>query len=283
MVKTRFAPSPTGHLHLGHAYAALVAARLGDGYLLRIDDIDHTRCRPAFTDQIFDDLQWLGLQWHGPVIYQSQRLDAYDAALATLRAADLVYPCYLSRAELGDFLSAPHANTASAPAPRTYNALSQQETDQRIAAGMQPAWRLHADKAIDYLAAAGTKPQWLDAASGNHIDASLTAFGDVVLGRKDIGTSYHLSVVIDDAMDRVSLVTRGDDLRDSTHVHAILQALLDLPSPAYLHHPLVNDAAGNRLAKRDDARSIVSLREDGISAQEIIDSLPDIPALPISH
>jgi glutamyl-Q tRNA(Asp) synthetase len=269
---TRFAPSPTGLLHLGHAYSALVASHLGDGYILRIDDIDHTRCRPEFTDQIYRDLEFLGLPWRGAPVFQSQRLAAYEDALASLRARDLVYPCYLTRAELAGVLSAPQ----EAPVA-TDRAIPVAEVERRSEAGMSPAWRLRTDRALDLVG----DLTWIDLATatgvGRHRPVNMSAHGDVVLARRDIGTSYHLSVVVDDSLDGVSLVTRGTDLAESTHVHRLLQALLDLPSPAYFHHDLVRDAAGNRLAKRHDAESIHQLREDGQSAEDIAASLPAMP------
>ena len=277
MAVTRFAPSPTGHLHLGHVFSAHIAAALGDGYVLRIDDIDHTRCRPEYTQQIFHDLRWLGLPWTGPVQFQSDRLVAYDEALQRLKETGLVYPCFLKRAEINEILSAPQrgaetTNTPFAP-PSTFGALSQQEIDHRISSGALPAWRLHSNKAIKMFGAVA----WQDAATGQAIASNLDMFGDVILARKDIGTSYHLSVVIDDALDNVSLVTRGADLQPSTHIHRVLQAALNLPSPAYFHHELIVDESGRRLAKRDQAKSITFLRESGATPIEIIESLPKIP------
>jgi len=264
---TRFAPSPTGLLHLGHAYSALVAARLGNGYLLRIDDIDHTRCRPAFTEQIYRDLEFLGLPWRGDPIFQSHRMDTYARALASLQARELVYPCFLTRAELAKVLSAPQ----EAPVA-TDGVISSGEAARRSEHGMSPAWRLRTAHALDLVG----DLTWRDLRSGTDRPVDMTAHGDVVLARRDIGTSYHLSVVVDDSLDGVTLVTRGADLEDSTHVHRLLQALLDLPSPAYFHHGLVRDAAGNRLAKRHDAKSIRQLRDAGMSASDMLASLPNI-------
>jgi len=265
-VKTRFAPSPTGQLHLGHAFSALVAARLGGGYHLRIDDIDHTRCRPEYTDQIFEDLRFLGLQWDGAPTRQSDRLPASDAALQQLRAMELVYPCYLTRTELAAVLSAPQ----DAPLA-TDTALPRDEQARRAEQGMAPAWRLRTEAA---LAQAG-KICWTDLRTGTHRAVDMRAHGDVVIARRDIGTSYHLSVVIDDAMDGVSLVTRGADLEDSTPIHRLLQALLGLPAPAYFHHNLIRDAAGARLAKRSRSQAIAELRTRGLAATDILSQLPD--------
>lgn len=269
---TRFAPSPTGLLHLGHAYSALVASRFGDGYILRIDDIDHTRCRPEFTEQIYRDLEFLGLPWRGEPVFQSHRLAAYADALASLRARDLVYPCYLTRAELAEVMSAPQ----EAPVA-TDRAIPAAEAERRSEAGKSPAWRLRTDRALDLVG----DLTWTDIAAkaeaGRHRPVNMSAHGDVVLARRDIGTSYHLSVVVDDSLDGVTLVTRGADLENSTHVHRLLQALLDLPSPAYFHHDLVRDAAGSRLAKRHDSESIQQLRKAGQSANDIAASLPPVP------
>ena len=275
---TRFAPSPTGQLHLGHAYSALVASRLGDGYILRIDDIDHTRCRPEFTEQICHDLEFLGLPWRGGPVFQSHRLAAYAEALASLRARDLVYPCYLTRAELASVLSAPQ----EAPVA-TDRAIPAAKAERRSDKGMSPAWRLRTDRALDLVGALTWKDLAADPGADQHRPVDMSAHGDVVLARRDIGTSYHLSVVVDDSLDGVTLVTRGADLEASTHVHRLLQALLDLPSPAYFHHGLIRDAAGDRLAKRHDAESIKQLRDAGQSADDIVMSLPPVPeTLPFS-
>ena len=275
---TRFAPSPTGQLHLGHAYSALVASRLGDGYILRIDDIDHTRCRPEFTEQICHDLEFLGLPWRGGPVFQSHRLAAYAEALASLRARDLVYPCYLTRAELASVLSAPQ----EAPVA-TDRAIPAAEAERRSDKGISPAWRLRTDRALDLVGALTWQDLAADPGTGRHRPVDMSAHGDVVLARRDIGTSYHLSVVVDDSLDGITLVTRGADLEASTHVHRLLQALLDLPSPAYFHHGLIRDAAGSRLAKRHDAESIKQLRDAGQSADDIVMSLPPVPeSLPFS-
>ncbi len=231
---TRFAPSPTGLLHLGHAYSALVASRLGDGYILRIDDIDKTRCRPAFTEAICRDLEFLNLPWRGDPVFQSHRMTVYEEALASLRARDLVYPCYLTRAELANILSAPQEAPVATDA-----AIPADEVARRSEQGMSPAWRLRTARALDL----ARHLSWDDLRTGQRRQLDMTAHGDVVVARRDIGTSYHLSVVVDDSLDGVTLVTRGADLEDSTHVHRLLQALLDLPSPAYFHHDLVRDAA----------------------------------------
>lgn len=270
---TRFAPSPTGRLHLGHIFSALVATRLGEGYLLRIDDIDHTRCRPAFADQLMDDLQFLGLAWKGEPVFQSQRLNHYATALDRLRQMGLVYPCYLTRAELADVLSAPHGDPtdiARSGPTATDSALAEDEVARRAEAGVEPAWRLRTEKAMEMAGDIG----WTDLRHGKVQPVAMAAHGDVVVARRDIGTSYHLSVVIDDMMDGATLVTRGTDLEDSTHVHRLLQAVLGIPAPAYFHHDLVHDESGKRLAKRHDALSVAEMRKNGLSATEILSQLP---------
>ena len=270
---TRFAPSPTGQLHLGHVFSALVAKRIGGGYLLRIDDIDHTRCRASFTDQILDDLRYLGLDWDGEPRFQTQRLDQYRAALDKLREMDLVYPCYLTRSELAEVLSAPHGMPDAAPYA-TDNLLAADEVARRMEAGAVPAWRLRTDRAMEMARGAAGDISWTDLRRGSPRPVDMSAHGDVVIARRDIGTSYHLSVVIDDMIDGVTLVTRGADLESSTHVHRLLQAVLGIRPPAYYHHDLVQDQAGKRLAKRHDALSVAEMRENGLSPPEILSQLP---------
>ena len=201
----------------------------GGQFILRIDDIDHTRCKQAFTEQIFDDLAWLGLQWREPVRYQSDRLDAYQEALETLAKMDLVYPCFLSRTEVNALLSAPQ-DTGTAKASMQ-GAISAAERRRRENSGMAPAWRLRTAAALEEVG----ELTWHDVTGGIDVPIDIADFGDVVIARKDIGTSYHLSVVIDDAMDGVTLVTRAEDLKASSHLHRLLQALLGLGTPDYLH------------------------------------------------
>ena len=278
---TRFAPSPTGPLHRGHIYAAKVAHHFarhsGGKFTLRIDDIDHTRCRDQFTKGIYDDLNWLGLTWDGPAPFQTKRLSAYQAALKTLQRLDLVYPCFLSRKELADILSAPHGQPAPASIRDTDKLLPHIEQQRRAACGTAAAWRLRMDKAKQ---SADARLTWHDHLTGTH-RITPEIFGDAVIARGDIGVSYHLAVVVDDALDHTSLVTRGIDLAPSTHLHRLLQALLGLPAPDYLHHELVCDAAGKRLAKRDDAESIAQLRHDGLDQNDLLGTLPALPRLSI--
>lgn len=274
---TRFAPSPTGPLHRGHIYAAQVAHHFarhsGGKFALRIDDIDHTRCRDEFIRTIYDDLSWLGLTWDGPVLFQTKRISAYQAALKTLQRLDIVYPCFLSRRELADILAAPHGHPAPANIRNTDKLLPQNEQQRRANSGIATAWRLRMEKAQK---SAGTRLTWFDHLTGTH-RITPEIFGDAVIARGDIGVSYHLAVVVDDAIDNISLVTRGIDLAASTHLHRLLQALLGLPAPDYLHHELVCDAAGKRLAKRNDGQSIAQLRADGLDQGEVLCELPALP------
>ena len=276
---TRFAPSPTGLLHHGHALAAQVAwesaQAVGGTFLVRIEDIDFTRCRPAFEDAIFEDLAWLGFSWPSPVWRQSTRLPAYAAALHQLEQLGVLYPCFCTRQEIAAAVTAPQGE-ASPVYPGTCRQRSRKERTRRMAEGQPWAWRLDATPAM-----AITGPlSWQDALAGPQ-QADLSALGDVVLARKDVATSYHLSVVVDDAAQGVTLVTRGEDLFDSTHVHRVLQALLGLPVPQWHHHRLVCDASGKRLAKRDAARSLASLRASGLHPADVRQRLGPTPlALP---
>lgn len=269
MPVTRFAPSPTGRLHLGHAYSARVTRELAGGgtFLLRFEDIDHTRIRPEFYAGIEQDLHWLGLNWSGEPLRQSDRLDAYTTALEQLRQQGTIYPCFCTRreiqAELGAMAAAPQGPEGPLY-PGTCRGLSSQQTRARLDSGDLPAWRLDSTKA-----AAITGPlSFADELHGTiAIDPDL--LGDVVLSRKDIATSYHLAVVVDDAFQGIDLVTRGEDLLPSTHVHRLLQALLGLPEPRYHHHRLITDEQGRRLAKRHDSLAIATLRERGLSPEEL--------------
>jgi glutamyl-Q tRNA(Asp) synthetase len=272
---TRFAPSPTGLLHIGHAYSAWVgwraARQAGGRFLLRIEDIDEGRCRPEFEAAIREDLAWLGLDWDGPVWRQSERLPVYAAALERLRAMGVLYPCFCTRkdiqAEIARIGSAPHGPDGPLY-PGTCRGLSEAERAARLAAGVPHALRLDVAKA----AALAGPLTWHDREAGRR-QASPEMLGDAVLARKDLATSYHLSVVVDDAAQGVTLVTRGLDLFHATHLHRLLQALLCLPEPDYLHHRLLTDAAGARLAKRTDAASIRALRQAGRAPAEALESM----------
>lgn len=265
---TRFAPSPTGLLHLGHAHSALLAARLGERFLVRIEDIDVGRCRPEFEAALFQDLAWLGLVWEAPVRRQSDQMNDYRQALTKLQEMGLLYPCFLSRKELGDALSAPHLKPRMGPegpvVVDTDQLIVPEELADRLARGEPHALRLRTARAIER---AGPL-DWSDRLLGPQ-RACPELFGDVVLARKDVPTSYHLAVTLDDALQGVNLVTRGEDLFQATHIHRLLQALLGLATPDYQHHPLMVDANGRRFAKRDKSLTLAALRESGTSAAEV--------------
>lgn len=271
MIVTRFAPSPTGLLHLGHAHAALFAeqaARAAGGrFRLRIEDLDGTRCRAEFTAAIFRDLAWLGLSWEEPVRRQSDRFADYRVALDELSARGLLYPCFCTRrqilAEVARSPSAPQGPTESIY-PGTCRALEPATARARMETGEPYALRLDMHRALGL---AGPL-NWHDRARG-WIAARPEDFGDIVLARKETPASYHLAVVLDDAAEGVTLVTRGQDLFPATHIHRLLQALFDLPVPDYHHHPLIADETGRRLAKRDGALSLASLREQGLGPEEV--------------
>ena len=264
-VVTRFAPSPTGHLHLGHAHSALFgwhAARMASGrFLLRIEDIDPQRCRPAFEADLIEDLAWLGLDWEWPVRRQSDHLGDYRAALSRLQDLGVIYPCFCTRkdiaAEVARAGQAPHGPDGPLY-PGTCRHLPADLRAERLESGGGYALRLDVAKAK---ALAGPL-RWHDRARGWQ-EAVPEILGDVVLARKDTPTSYHLSVTVDDAQQGVTLVTRGQDLFFATHLHRLLQALLELAVPDYHHHGLLVNERGERLAKRDGARTLRSLREAG--------------------
>ena len=262
---TRFAPSPTGLLHLGHAFSALTAAAQGD-FHLRIEDIDRDRCRPEYEAAIFEDLAWLGLDWPQPVMRQSDRMPAYQDALA--RLAPLTYPCRCRRGDIRAALSAPQEGTLPAGPDGLIYPGTCRHRDLRDA-GPDDMIRLNAGRAF---VALGLDSIGFTDQGQSHVlnrQQFLAGIGDVVLSRRGMGTSYHLAVVVDDAAQGITLVTRGMDLFASTHIHVLLQHLLDLPTPAYLHHRLIRDTAGRRLAKRDDARAIRQYRADGASPDDI--------------
>lgn len=259
----RFAPSPTGLLHLGHVASALFtwdqAAALGGAALLRIEDIDITRCRPEFTEAIFQDLAWLGLDWPRPVRVQSAHMADYAAALARLRRIGVLYPCFCTRAEIAAEIAAaggaPHGPDGPLY-PGTCRTLTDAERRRRLAGGAA-AWRLDVAAAL-----AVTGPlTWRE--GDVEIRARPEMLGDAVLARRDIGTAYHLSVVVDDHIQGITHVTRGQDLFHASHLHRLLQALLGYAAPVWRHHGLVLDAAGQRLSKRDGAMGIAQLRAAG--------------------
>lgn len=269
-VITRFAPSPTGLLHKGHAYSALMAynyaKECGGLFILRIEDIDTTRCHQEYTDAICDDLKWLGLKWQEPVRIQSEHFGTYKQALDSLKAKGLVYPCFCTRKDIKEEVErspkAPHG-PKGALYPGTCRQLSDNERTTKIDAGTDHAWRLDVDKAIEYLKTESKWPlNWQDSDGKAHI-ADPLSLGDVVLARKDTPTSYHLSVTVDDALQGITHIIRGVDLLHTTHIHVLLQALLGLPTPIYLHHKLLLDEDGNRFAKRNKSMTLQSLRQKG--------------------
>ncbi len=274
-VVTRFAPSPSGPLHVGHLLAALRARRFADRHggccLLRIEDIDPRCLNPAWTSLMYEDLAWLGLAFDGEVMVQSRRFAVYAAALERLRAMGLLYPCFCTRteirAQLAEMGRAPHA-TLGYQYPGACRHLSPEEVQERLAAGHPHAWRLNMERVQDVIGC----PLWHDLRRGTQRCVP-SLYGDVVLARKELPASYHLSVVIDDAAQGVTHVTRGADLFDATHIHRALQGVLGLPVPLYLHHELLRDNEGKRLAKRDGARSLASLREEGYTAEKLMESL----------
>lgn len=267
MFVTRFAPSPTGRLHLGHAYSAVVGhsqARESAGkFLLRIEDLDQTRSRPEFVDGIFEDLRWLGLKWDEPVLVQSDRAANYDEALQQLRRQNLVYPCFCTRADIAAALEAPHGSTTYYPG--TCRGLPD---DAERRASAPHSWRLDAGSAL----AMSGLPSWREI-DGRELQSAREDFDDVILARKDAPAAYHLAVVVDDAVSGVTLATRGADLRSSTPVQRLLQQLLGLAQPTYLHHPLVAHADGRRLAKRDFAPTLAAMRGDGIDGPMLASDL----------
>jgi len=271
MLVTRFAPSPTGPLHLGHALSALfgwtVARREGGRFLLRIEDVDTARCRPEYEAALIEDLTWLGLDWERPVRRQSEHWNDYRAALDRLREMEVVYPCFCTRAEI----AAEIARSASAPQgpdgplyPGACRRLDPAVRARRLAEGCPHAWRLDVERASRMVGPL----EWFDRGRGRFVCRS-DIMGDVVLARRDAPAGYHLAVVVDDHIQGVTRVTRGEDLLPSTHVHRLTQALLGYDPPEWHHHGLLVDENGRRLAKRDGARSLASARAGGARPNEI--------------
>ncbi len=272
VVRTRFAPSPTGRLHLGHALAARVAHDLarqepGGVFLLRHEDIDGARVREGFYQGIEDDLLWLGLQWDETPLRQTTRAATHGAALTRLQEKGLVYPCFCTRKDIQEewaHMAAAPQGPAGPVYPGTCRTLTTAVREKKLASGAAHAWRLDSRRTAGLTGLL----TFHDARHGTiPVDPGLC--GDVVLARKDIGCAYHLAVVVDDAFQQITHVTRGEDLLPATHVHRLLQESLGLPEPAYLHHALVLDAQGKRLAKRYDALAIATLREKGMRAEEV--------------
>lgn len=269
-IVTRFAPSPTGFLHLGHAFSALTAWRharaAGGRFLLRLEDIDPARCRPEYADAIQRDLAWLGLDWDGPVRVQSAHLADYASVIENLTARGLIYPCFCSRADIqrSVITAAPHGPDGGPLYPGTCRAM--RPTERAARANQPHALRLDMRRAlIDGLT-------FVEDSAGA-VAADPAGFGDVVLGRRDTPASYHLCVTHDDALQGVTHVIRGEDLRHATHLHRLLQALMGWPVPVYTHHKLLMDAQGRRLAKRDKTETLAALRAAGVPAAEIRERL----------
>ena len=265
MFVTRFAPSPSGRLHLGHAYSALLAhdraRRAGGRFLLRIEDIDTARCEPAFEAGILEDLAWLGVAWDAPPLRQSERLPLYAERLSALAARGLLYRCFRTRSEVREATRAPHG----APRAFTGGRLPEAEEAARLARGEPFAWRLDMASAMRATGPLGVRVEADGGAGGGATErpAAPERHGDVVLGRKDLGTSYHLASTTDDAASGVSHVIRGEDLADAADLHVLLHALFGEPAPTYAHHRLVTDERGRRLAKRDRAETLAALRAAG--------------------
>lgn len=278
----RFAPSPNGPLHLGHALSALLnhdMAKAADGrFLLRIEDIDLTRCTPEFEAGIEADLAWLGIGWERPVRRQSEHFDDYQAALESLIGSGLAYPSFLTRGEVKAHVAAFEASGATWPRdpdgsplyPPVDRTRPQPERQELLTAGRRHAWRLDMSKAM---AMVRNPLFWTETGDGERgeIAADPAEWGDVVLSRSDAPSSYHLSVVVDDALQGITHVVRGLDLYHATSVHRLLQALLDLPAPAYHHHRLITDADGRKLSKSAGDTGLAALRESGLSAADIRD------------
>jgi len=282
MIVTRFAPSPTGFLHLGHAYAALTAFdtadRHGGRFLLRIEDIDRGRCRPEFEQAIYDDLEWLGLKWEKPVRRQAEHFADYAAALEKLRDRGLLYPCFCTRKDIADEIAragvAPQASELGPDGPLypgTCRGLSEPNKASRLQEGAPYALRLDVAQAVKQVPGGltfGERGRGPNGETGVQV-ARPELVGDIVLARKELPASYHLAVVVDDALQGVTLVTRGEDLFPATHIQRLLQALLDLPEPAYAHHRLIKDASGRKFSKRDSAVTLSSLRQVGDTPHSI--------------
>lgn len=272
MIRTRFAPSPTGRLHLGHAFAAWfardAALRAGGEFLLRIEDLDQTRSRIEYEEGIIEDLKWLGFEWTGPVIRQSKRSGAHSEALAKLMALGLVYPCFCTRKEiLAEIMAAggaPHGPNGPIY-PGTCRLITRDDAKARMSAGEDHALRLNVEQATREVGSM----RWEDVEAGL-IEANPKRFGDIVLARKDAPAAYHLAVTVDDADSDVTLVTRGNDLFLATDVQILLQKLLELPQPIYHHHKLMLGQDGRRLAKRDQSKTIKAFREAGESPEEVL-------------
>lgn len=274
----RFAPSPNGYLHLGHAYSALLNARLardsGGRFLLRIEDIDTVRCKPELVDAVFEDLRWLGLHWEEPVLRQSTQFPRYRTALEALAGKGLLYPCFCSRKKIAEAVATHESHDNPWPKdpdgaphyPGCCRRMGEDERARRIAGGAEYAMRL--DVRATMVALGGARLVWTEHGQGDS-PADPGRWGDVILARKETPTSYHLSVVLDDALQGITDVVRGRDLYEATAIHRLLQELLGLPAPRYRHHPLITDETGQKLAKSRISKPIRALRAEGMSAAEL--------------
>lgn len=287
MIRERFAPSPTGLLHLGHAYSALMAwdaaCEVGAEFLLRIEDIDTPRCKPEFEQAIYDDLNWLGIHWEKPVLRQSNRMNAYSEIIQNLWDNNALFACDCTRKDI-EIASAPQEGGTSLIGPdgvvypgtcaangsnsKTFTIPSNKALRLNMRLAFSPATS-SIDGGMFYFKEIGAGPNGEKGLIEFTTDEFATTIGDIVIARKDIGISYHLAVVLDDAFQGVTQVTRGEDLFEATKIHVMLQKLLGLPTPTYRHHKLIRDETGKRLAKRDDARSIQSYREKGATPDDI--------------
>lgn len=263
MFMSRFAPSPTGRLHLGHGFSVVLgherALESGGRFLLRIEDLDQRRCRPEFVEAIFEDLRWLGIEWEEPVLVQSQRGPAYEGALQQLRELGLAYPCFCTRSDIAAALEAPHGSIIHYPG--TCRGLAD---DPGRRAALPHSWRLNSKRALEIVGL----PSWREV-DGRRFTTRHEDFDDVILARKDAPAAYHLACVVDDSESGATLVPRAADLRSSTPIQRLLQDLLGLSEPTYLHHLLVAHADGRRLAKRDLAPTLASIREAGVDGRTL--------------
>jgi glutamyl-Q tRNA(Asp) synthetase len=271
MMRVRFAPSPNGRLHLGHAYSALLnfdlARKRGGRFLVRIEDIDTTRCTPALARAALEDLAWLGLQSQEPVLFQSNHLSEYRDAQHRLSGEGLLYPCFCSRQDVVRAAGEGPRDPEGQPLyPGTCKALSEAERQDRLAANRPHAWRLDMSFALRRVPYPLT---FREETEGGPVEADPEAWGDIVIARRDIGTSYHIAVVVDDVRQEITHVVRGRDLYLQTAIHRVLQELLEVPVPVYHHHRIIDDGTGRKLAKSAGDRSLASLRESGVTPAEI--------------
>jgi glutamyl-Q tRNA(Asp) synthetase len=265
LIRTRFAPSPTGYLHIGHAYSALFTAAQGDEFILRIEDIDQTRARPEFYEAIYEDLTWLGLTWPAPVLIQSENMDAYADALDKLTSMGVLYPCNCTRKDINSQIDAPHFTASQGPEGMIYPGTCRHKTLDDMAEGQDYALRLNIDKALKHI----TAPLYFKDKDAGQVSVNPHLLGDVVLARKETPASYHLSVCVDDHAQGINLVTRGEDLLYACHIHRLIQALLGLDQPVYHHHKLLLDHEGKRFAKRNKSVTLQTIRANGFSLADL--------------